>query len=81
MRSKALGNMLPQGKTILTAQGLTKKVVELLESPCVTVQSAAIDCLVQLITVSSPTYALYKFEQLCFKIYIFVCIGLEMLIW
>lgn len=49
--------MLPQGKTILTAQGLTIKVVELLKTPCVTVQSAAIECLVQLITVSSPTYA------------------------
>ena len=50
----ALGNMLPQGKVILSAQGFLDKVLTLFDSPLGNVQTSAVQCLVQYVSTSSP---------------------------
>lgn len=51
----ALGNMLPQGKAILCAQGLVDKVVTLFDSPFGNIRVSAVECLIQYISTSSPS--------------------------
>lgn len=51
----ALGNMLPQSRTVLVSQGMVDKIVGLLKSPSSGVINAAIQCLTQLVTTCSPT--------------------------
>jgi hypothetical protein len=49
--------MLPQGKTLLCGQGLLEKLLGLIRSsPVAKVRTAAVQCLVQLITSSSLRY-------------------------
>lgn len=50
----ALGNMLPQGRIVLSAQCMTEKVADLLGSPDKNVRVAAAQCLVQLASTSLP---------------------------
>lgn len=50
----ALSNMLPQGKHLLCGQGLLEKLLDLIHSsPIAIVRTAAVQCVVQLVTTSS----------------------------
>ena len=49
--------MLPQGKHLLCGQGLLEKLLDLIHSsPIAIVRTAAVQCVVQLVTTSSLRY-------------------------